>query len=66
MVAPQVVQTIHPWEYRNSTRVEREGVGMKDCRGFSIFSEVAWHRASASELASVNGMPFTGGYQNVS
>ena len=39
---------------------------MKDRRVFSIFSEVAWHRASASELASANDMPFTGGYQNVS
>lgn len=30
---------------------------MGDCRVFSIFSEVAWHRAFASEMISANTMP---------
>ena len=32
---------------------------MGDYRVFSIFSEVAWHRAFASELISANTMPST-------
>ena len=47
----------HRWEYRNSIRVEHEGVGMEDCRVFSIFSVVARHRAFASERVSANTMP---------